>query len=353
MPAPKGRREDNRKPRRENGSRTDARWGGGKPASNPTGKPTGKPKGKPTRTRSAGPAPASPKPAAKFIATPKPAPRTSHPDATPKVLTPPPTVPLPPPPDFVAQCSAIGVEFEPGDVEKLGLYLARMLHANEAFNLTAIRDANDAWRKHIFDSLTLLAPLSELAEGATLIDVGSGGGLPGVPIAICMPHLKITLLEATGKKVEFLRSVADALGLRNMTVVHDRAEALGHNRGVKTGQADGSNIRVGAHRESYDAVTARAVGRLATLAELTVPFAKVGGLVLLIKGEQADAELAEAAKALHLLKATHVTTLPTPTGRTVVLTKSSATPKDYPRRDGEPKRSPLGVVGSAEPGQRD
>lgn len=260
------------------------------------------------------------------------------------MLTPAPTTPLPPPPDFVDQCAEIGIEFEPGDVESLGLYLARLLHANEAFNLTAIRDAAEAWRKHIFDSLTLIAPLAELPQGSTLIDVGSGGGLPGIPVAICMPHLRITLLEATGKKVEFLRATAEALGLKNVSVVQDRAESLGHNRGTKTGQADGTNIRVGAHRECYDAVTARAVGRLATLAELTVPFAKIGGLILLIKGEQADAELAEASKALHLLKATHATTLPTPTGRIVVLNKSSATPRDYPRRDGEPKRSPLGVT---------
>ena len=261
----------------------------------------------------------------------------------PKVLTPAPSVPLTPPEDFVAQCAEIGVEFEGGDVERLGLYLARMLHANEAFNLTAIRDAAEAWRKHIFDSLTLIGPLSELGEGARVLDVGSGGGLPGLPVAICMPHLSVTLLEATGKKVEFLRVTGEALGLKNLTVIHDRAERLGHDRGVKTGQSDGSNVRVGAHREAYDAVTARAVGRLATLAEITVPFAKVGGLVLLIKGEQAEAELEEASRALHLLKATHATTLPTPTGRIVVLNKTSATPRDYPRRDGEPKRSPLGV----------
>lgn len=336
MPPPNGRNGD-KNSRRGSQRRSN-------PSGNPSGRASGKSgspqHGKPSRPGSRDSKP-QPTPRAPLASKPTPSPR---PAPAPRILTPAPTAPLPPPPDFIDQCAQIGIEFEPGDVDMLGLYLARLLHANEAFNLTAIRDAAEAWRKHIFDSLTLIAPLSELPENATLLDVGSGGGLPGLPVAICMPHLRVTLLEATGKKVEFLRATADAIGLKNVTVVQDRAEALGHNRGTKTGQADGSNIRVGAHRESYDAVTARAVGRLATLAELTVPFTKIGGLVLLIKGEQADAELAEASKALHLLKATHVTTLPTPTGRIVVLTKSSATPRDYPRRDGEPKRSPLGVA---------
>src|SRR6185295_5520740 len=128
--------------------------------------------------------------------------------------------------------------------------------------LTAITDPTDAWTKHILDSLTLLPLLADLPENAKLIDVGSGGGLPGLPLAIVMPHLSFTLLEATGKKVEFLRAAAAALGLKNLTMIQGRAEQLGQDRGERS--ADG---RSGAHRESYDAVTARAVGRLATLAE--------------------------------------------------------------------------------------
>ncbi len=94
-------------------------------------------------------------------------------------------------------------------------------------------------------------------------------------------------------------------------------------------------------REQFDAVVARAVGRLASLAEITVPFAKVGGRILLIKGQKAEEELEEAATALHALKAVHAGTIDTPTGRIVVLEKNSATPRTFPRRDGEPRRSPI------------
>jgi 16S rRNA (guanine527-N7)-methyltransferase len=214
-----------------------------------------------------------------------------------------------------------------------------LLKANDAVNLTAVTDAQDAWSKHILDSLTLLPMLADLPEGAKVIDVGSGGGLPGLPVAIVMPHLAFTLLEATGKKVEFLRAAAAALGLKKITVIQGRAEQMGQDRGERSATG-----RDGGHREAYDAVTARAVGRLAVLAELTVPFAKAeGGLVLLIKGQKADDELAEAAEALHELKAVHAATVNTPTGRVVVLEKRSATPKMYPRRDGEPAKAPIGA----------
>ncbi len=251
------------------------------------------------------------------------------------------TRPLPAPPSFLEAAAGLGVEFEEGDVEKLGRFLAMLLEANEkALNLTAITEPEAAWEKHILDSLTLMPLLAELPEGAGVLDVGSGGGLPGVPLAVVMPHLRFTLLEATGKKVEYLRAVAAGLGLTNLRVVQGRAETAGQDRGERAASGE----RTGGHREAYDVVTARAVGRVATLAELTVPFAKVdGGLVLLIKGQKAEEELEEAKEALHQLKAVHAATVDTPTGRVVVLEKGSATPKLYPRADGEPARKPLGI----------
>jgi 16S rRNA (guanine527-N7)-methyltransferase len=250
--------------------------------------------------------------------------------------------PIAPPQAFLDEAAALGIEFEPGDVEKLGLYLALLMHANESQNLTAIRDSDEAWRRHILDSLTLVPTVVDFPEGSTIVDVGTGGGLPGVPLAITLPAYRVALMDATAKKCDFLEQVIARVGLANATVVRGRAEVLAHDRGVRT--TEGGIGHVGGHREKYDLVVARAVGRLATLAELTVPFAKVGGRVALIKGQKADEELAEAEKALHLLKVVHTGTLDTPTGRIVLLDKRSATPRDYPRADGEPTRAPLGVT---------
>lgn len=239
---------------------------------------------------------------------------------------------LQPPSTFAPAAAELGIEFEPGDVEQLGRYLAILLETNKQFNLTAIKEPDEAWSRHILDSLTLIALLAELPKGARVIDVGSGGGLPGLPLAIVMPHLKFTLLEATGKKAEFLRTTIEALGLKNAAVLLGRAETVGQS---------------GTHRERYDVAVARAVGPMAVIAELAVPLVSIGteeapGRVLLIKGQKAEEELAAAKQGLYELHVLHTGTVQTPTGRIVVLEKRRKTPAKYPRKDGEPKRAPLG-----------
>lgn len=235
--------------------------------------------------------------------------------------------------EFKAACTEFGIEFESGETEQLYAFLDVLYKANETTNLTAIRDENEAWMRHIFDALTLLPVLSEAedkGEALRVADVGSGGGVPAIPLAIVRPDARFTLIEATGRKAEILRIFADELGLKNLEIINGRAEQLG---AFKTGDL----------RDAFDVVTARALGRIVVAAELCVPLAREGGLVALIKGQKADEELEEAKQALHMLHATHTGTLDTPTGKIVVLEKSRRTPKVYPRRDGEPKRSPLGV----------
>lgn len=244
---------------------------------------------------------------------------------------------MPAPKEFLDQAAELGIEFESTDVERLGHYLACMLAFNETTNLTAITEPAMAWRRHILDSLTLLPVVAELPEGASLIDVGSGGGLPGIPVAICFPSVKVTLLEATGKKAEFLKNVTEALGLANVTVVAERAEKAGHDRGIKTAVG-----REGGYREAFDVATARAVGRLNVLAELVLPFVKPGGCAVLIKGEKAAEELVEASHVITEMGGEHTATLETPTGRLVVIDKVKQTPRMYPRADGEPARAPIG-----------
>jgi len=240
--------------------------------------------------------------------------------------------PIEPTPEFLALCAQAGIEFEPGEVESLGRYLGLLIAGSGVMNLTAITDPAEAWVRHVFDSLTLLPMLAELPDVARIIDVGSGAGTPGIPLAIVCPHLQFTLLDATAKKCVFMRWCVDRLALENTAVAHNRAERAGQDRGL--GNIPGM-------RESFDVVVARAVGRLAGLAELTVPLAAPGGHVLLIKGARAEEELEEAAHALAELRAVPAGIVPTPTGRVVILEKRSRTPRIYPRRDGEPSKKPL------------
>lgn len=208
--------------------------------------------------------------------------------------------PLAPPPDFDARLAELGVSLAPGAVTQLGAFLAFLLAMNEHVNLTAITEPTEAWSRHVLDALTIAPLLADLPAGARLLDVGSGGGVPGIPLAIARPDLHVTLLDATEKKVAFLRAVVAELGLTNVDAVCGRAE----------------DVDLGA---TFDVVAARAVAKLPTLLGWTAPFAKRGGRLLLIKGERAEIELKEAAKRLRQLRCEHERTVATPTGRILVL----------------------------------
>ena len=226
------------------------------------------------------------------------------------------SAPLAPPEGFDARLAEIGVRLDPAALAILGDYLGRLLAMNEQMNLTAIKDPSEAWEKHALDALTLVPLLGEVAAGARLVDVGSGGGLPGIPLAIARPDLRVTLVEATQKKAAFLAAVVAALGLTHVEVRAERAETLG----------------AGALRGAFDVVTARAVARLDLLVPLTAPLARPGGLVLLVKGQRADEELAEAKRALAEQRTTHEKTVATPTGRIVVLRRGAGEPARKTRR---------------------
>lgn len=215
------------------------------------------------------------------------------------------TAPLAPPEGFVARAEELGVTLAPQMVEQLGSYLAQLLAMNELMNLTAIADPLAAWEKHALDSLTLVPLLAALPVGAALVDVGSGGGVPGIPLAIARPDLRITLVEATQKKAHFLGAVVGALGLANVTVRAERAEQV-----------------IATSAGTFDVVTARAVANLSKLLPLTAPLAKPKGLLLFIKGQRADEELAEAAKVLRGRQVAHEQTVATSTGRILVLRKA-------------------------------
>jgi 16S rRNA (guanine527-N7)-methyltransferase len=248
--------------------------------------------------------------------------------------------------EWIERTKSFGIELEDQEIELLGKYLAALMDVNTRTNLTAIRDAEQAWDRHIFDALTLVAVLHELPESEgrkRVIDVGSGGGLPGIPLAVVMGDMDFVLLDATKKKTDFIERCVEWLGLKNVRVINGRAEGVGQDRGSYEAHNMAAG-RTNGHRESYDAAMARAVGKVAMIAELTVPLVKIGGLVVLTKGEKAGEEVGEAKKALHMLHTHHIGTVETPTGRVVVLEKQRTTPKMYPRKDGEPKRAPLGIA---------
>ena len=171
-----------------------------------------------------------------------------------------------------AMAVPFGLELAADEWRMLGTFLDLLTEANKRMNLTRIVERDDAWSRHVLDSLTLL-PFIEAAGARHLLDLGSGGGFPGVPIAVCRPDLPVTLLEATGKKARFLAEAATALGLENVTVLSERAETLG--------SPDGGG------RGAWDVVTARAVGGLPVLLELALPLVSEGGALLAIKGERA------------------------------------------------------------------
>ena len=232
------------------------------------------------------------------------------------------------PENFEQLVADLGIEFDDGDLQQLGAFLDMLLETNKQFNLTGIKSADEAWIRHILDSISLM-PILAKENVEHVVDVGSGGGLPGIPLAITMPNVTFTLVETTQKKAMFLSHVSQELGLENVTVISERAENLA--------------TKNGGFRDIADAVIARAVGSLNVLLELTVPFAKVGGVVIAIKGEKAPQEIEDANKALHILHAKVESSIRTTTGTVVVIRKLDSTPRKYPRLAGEPKREPLGA----------
>lgn len=232
-----------------------------------------------------------------------------------------------PPPEFAQTLASQHIELDAGDQDRLAVHLDALLEANERFNLTAVREPAQAWVRHVADSLSLVPFVAE-AGCRQVIDLGSGGGFPGVPLAIAMPEVQWTLVESVGKKARFLQETIDRLGLSNAQVRQARAEDLA---AFKTGV-----------REQMDAVVCRAVGGLASLVELAVPLLKVDGLLLAIKGEKAPEEIAAATRALNELHAEVAATHRTPTGTIVAVRKLAKTSRLYPRGQGLPARKPLG-----------
>jgi len=218
---------------------------------------------------------------------------------------------------------------------------AAVLAGNQRLNLTRLTAIDDFWEKHLWDSLSGVGPWLgpdatvpelALAVGHRVIDIGTGAGFPGVPVAIACPEWSITLLDATRKKIAWLAGVSRDLGLTNVTPITERAETLGHHR---------------KHRQTYDLALVRAVGSAATCAEYALPLLAPGGLAILYRGQWTATEQQQLQTAATLLGGRLIYLRPwrTPLSHSVrhcvYLRKDRATPPAYPRAVGLPAKFPL------------
>lgn len=210
----------------------------------------------------------------------------------------------------------------------LSTYKNELLEWNKKVNLTGITDPVEVDIKHFEDSLSILQAIPESAH--TLIDVGSGAGFPGLPIAIARPDIRVTLMESIGKKVHFLEHIRETLGLKNVDIEQVRAEEAGQHPD---------------HREHYDIGVARAVARLPILCEYILPFVKVGGVMIAQKIVN-DEEIESARNAIRLFggkleKIIPVTLTDGSLRHLVIIKKVAPTPTDFPRKAGVPAQDPI------------
>lgn len=221
----------------------------------------------------------------------------------------------------------------PGDAQKaqLAQFAEFVLEWNEKLNLTAIRERKPFWIKHIYDSLTCLHEVFAFGSSA-VIDIGTGAGFPGIPLKIAYPEMKLTLTESVKKKADFCQLAVDTLKLNDVQVIAERAETIGQDK---------------AHREMYNWAVARAVAPLSVLVEYLLPLVHIGGAVLAQKGSNAGEEIRNAEKAIRVLggevKKIRKIELPENMGSRslIVIKKVKATPAQYPRRPGVPKKQPI------------
>ncbi len=223
----------------------------------------------------------------------------------------------------------INDELTEDQVENFFKYMNLLLEWNEKINLTAITDVDDIILKHFIDSMTVL---KYIEKDKSIIDVGTGAGFPGIPIAIMREDVKITLLDSLNKRINFLNEVCSELKINNIETIHGRAEEAGQNK---------------QYREKNDIAVSRAVANMTTLSEYLIPFVKVGGICICMKGSEIDHELEQAKFAIKELggKIEKVEKFNLPDSdierNIVIIKKIKPTPNRYPRKAGMPSKMPI------------
>ena len=232
---------------------------------------------------------------------------------------------------FETELKKLGIILTDKQREQFDRYYELLIEWNKVMNLTGITDYDEVILKHFIDSL-MLSEICDMSNVSAMIDVGTGAGFPGIPIKIVYPHINAILLDSLNKRLKFLNTVIEELGLESVQTLHGRAEDY---------------ARKTEYRESFDLCVSRAVANLSTLSEYCLPFVKKDGTFISYKGGDSDQEVKQAERAVALLggkvETIHKFTLPgTDMGRTLVeIEKIKNTPRRYPRKAGQPAKEPL------------
>lgn len=223
----------------------------------------------------------------------------------------------------------IDINISEKEIENFKIYMELLLEWNEKINLTAITDEDDIILKHFVDSLTIKKYIS---ENEKIIDIGTGAGFPGIPIAIMNKDNEITLMDSLNKRIIFLNDVIEKLGLINVKAIHSRAEELARNK---------------TYREKYDIAVSRAVANLSTLVEYMLPFVSIGGKCICMKGPNIEEELKNAKNAIkelggEIIKIENFKLPESDNERNIVIIKKiKETSSKYPRKSGTPSKEPI------------
>lgn len=225
----------------------------------------------------------------------------------------------------------LGLKCSDETIDKFSKYREILVEWNQKMNLTGIEEEKEVYIKHFLDSVAAVKK-GYIKDGMSIIDVGTGAGFPGLPLRICLENSKVTLLDSLNKRVNFLSEVCTNINIDDIELIHGRAEDFGKDE---------------KYREQYDIATARAVAGLPILMEFCVPFIKVGGYFVCLKGPNADTELEESRKAMEVLGLEFVEKIDVELPEIelkhniVVFKKVNSTPAKYPRKAGKPVKTPI------------
>ena len=233
---------------------------------------------------------------------------------------------------FETKLSALGITLTEEQKQQFDKFYELLVEWNKVMNLTGITEYEEVNEKHFVDSVSLVKAI-DINKVETVIDIGTGAGFPGIPLKIAFPHLKVVLLDSLNKRINFLNTVIDELGLKDISTIHGRAEDF---------------AKKPEYREQFDLCVSRAVANLSTLSEYCIPYINKGGMFVPYKSGEIDQEVEQAKKAVHILggKLEDVVKFQLPgseIGRSFVkIQKVQNTAKKYPRKAGLPSKEPLG-----------